>query len=148
VLGGSSIRIDGCKLSGSGTFGVETYRTKDLSVTRSRIFHTSEGAIRIFDTDGASIADTTIDDNKSVSSFFIIAGSQRVRLERLVIKNNIYTDTAVDDQAVFSIGDTADVTVRDTQVVGNSTEFFRSGTLRTENLTLRDNTWSTAEVAP
>jgi len=147
VLGGSNVRLDGCKLSGSGTFGVEAYRTKDLSVTKSRIFHTSEGAIRIFDTDGVSISDTTIDDNKSVSSFVIIGSSKRVNLDRLVIKNNGITDTAVDDQSIFSISNSA-VTVRDTQIIGNTAEFFRAGTLRTENLTLRDNIWATAEVAP
>lgn len=148
VLGGSNVRLDSCRLSGSGTFGVEAYRTKNLSVTRSRIFHTSEGALRIFDTDGVSIADTTIDDNKSVSSFVIIAGSQRVTLDRLVIRNNRITDTAVDDQSIFSIGENTPVTVRDTQIIGNTAEFFRAGALKSENLTLRDNVWTTAEVAP
>jgi hypothetical protein len=148
VLGGSNVRIDGCKLSGSGTFGVESYRTKDLSVTRSRIFHTSEGALRIFETDGLTVADTMIDDNQSVSSFVIVAGSKRVSLDRLVIKNNRYTDTAVDNQAVFSIGDDDVVDLRDSQIIGNTAEFFRDGTLRTENVTLRDNTWATAEAVP
>jgi hypothetical protein len=146
VVGGAGVRIAGCELSGSGTFGVEAYRTRDLQVVRSRIFHTSEGALRIHDTDGATITDTRIHDNTSTDSFVLVTGSPRVTLERLVIEDNHYTDTAVDDQALFAIGDSPDTSLRDTRIVGNTTEYFRVGDLAVTNVTLRDNTWVSGEV--
>ncbi len=141
VLGGSNVRIVGCALSGSGTFGIETYRTRDLHVARTRIFHTSEGAIRLNSTNGADIVDTVLDHNHTTSSFVTIAGSRRVTFDRLVVRDNHIVDTAVEAQAVFSAVDSKSTLVRDAKVLRTTAEYLISGDVVTEAMTQRGNTW-------
>lgn len=141
VLGGSNVRIVGCALSGSGTFGIETYRTRDLHVASTRIFHTSEGAIRLSSTEGADIVDTVLDHNHTTSSFVTIAGSRGVTFDRLVVRDNHFVDTAVEAQAVFSAVDSTGTLVRDTKVLRNTAEYLVSGAVVTEAMTVRGNTW-------
>lgn len=146
VLGGARVHVDGCALSGSGTFGVEAYRTRDLRVARTHIFHTSEGALRVFDSDGVTVRDTRIADNTSVGSFVVLDRARRVALERVVFEDNHYDDTAVDDQALLAVSDSPGVTLRDAVVRRNSAEYFRVGDLEVEHLTQTDNRWTVAET--
>ncbi len=142
VLGGSDVRIVGCALSGSGTFGIETYRTRDLHVARTRIFHTSEGAIRLNTTEGADIVDTVLDHNHTTGSFVTIAGSRRVTFDRLVVRDNHIVDTAVEAQAVFSAVDSKATLVRDAKVLRTTAEYLVSGEVVTKAMTQRGNTWT------
>ena len=83
----SGLNIDKCNLFGSGTYGIDAYRTYDINVTDTEIYECTYGLVDLYDIGSAQFTRCTMRDS-SEYSMISINGSYDVLFEDCTFSGN------------------------------------------------------------
>ena len=130
------VSVDKCSLYGSGTYGVETMYTGNISVTDTDIYECTYGLVSMSDGYGAEFKNCTMRDSSDLSMLYI-HGMEDTLFEGCTFSNN--RADAYDTVYFADIGDYDRVTFKDCDFDNNKYNTFSNLEVTLENCTSNEN---------
>ncbi|MCC5943311.1 MAG: right-handed parallel beta-helix repeat-containing protein [Bernardetiaceae bacterium] len=127
--GGEGLHVNRSILYGSGTYGIESSNTENITMTQSTVRSCTYGAISMINTQSVIFSSTYFTDNSSYDIFYFM-NCNSVVFNDCIIKDNRNTDLNVDKQyaqnKLFAIEGSGNITLNNCLIKFNSTDYFAS----------------------
>ena len=130
----NNVRVENCRLYGSGTYGIEAESCYDIRVENSDIYECTYGLVRLYSTGRSYFRNCTLKDSVGFT-MFSLDEVWDTEFKDCAIRDNF---VSYEDEAFISAND-GGVTFDSCTFQGNRYSYLKNGSVTMKNCTLDDN---------